>query len=143
MKKTNNRQRSFNHHEIFKIKHQLAKHEQHKIRAIGHFLSMLTKTYATATTWQPGHILSLHNSCHLPCTQSLKLQAFKGKDGPTPNLKLDIPANLQVGAYRAAVYTTKIILALARVSKQQSQPFMVRVEINIAESRVWGASQPR
>lgn len=51
----------------------------------------------------------------------------------TPHFKLDIPANLQVGAYRAAVYTTKIMLALARVSLQQSQPFMVRVEINIAE----------
>lgn len=54
--------------------------------------------------------------------------------------KPDIPANVQVGAYRAAVYTTKIILALTRVSRQQSQPFMVRVEINIAESVVWGAS---
>ncbi len=67
--------------------------------------------------------------------------SFTGKEGPTPQLKLDIPANLQVGAYRAAVYTTKIILALAGVSKQQSKPFMVRVGINIAESRVLGASQ--
>lgn len=53
-------------------------------------------------------------------------------------LKACIPANQQVGTYRAAVYTTKIMLALARVSKQQSQPFMVRVEINIAERRVLG-----
>lgn len=57
-----------------------------------------------------------------------------------------MPADLQVGEYRAAVHTTKIMLALNGVSKQQSQPFMVRVEINIAESKAWGgqgASQPQ
>lgn len=52
-----------------------------------------------------------------------------------------MPADLQVGEYRAAVYTTKIMLALNGVSKQQSQPFMVRVEINIAESKVWGGGK--
>lgn len=116
------------------LQHQPANHE-YQIQAIKHFLSMLSYNLAY-------HTLCLHKSCHLPQTQSLKLQGFKGKGGPTPHPKPDIPANLQVGAYRAAVYTTKIILALTRVSRQQSQPFMVRVEINIAESVVWGASQP-
>lgn len=69
--------------------------------------------------------------------KTVQTPSVKRKAGP----KLDIPAKLQVGAHRAAVYTTKIMLALARVSKQQSQPFMVRVEINIAQSRAveWGA----
>lgn len=52
-----------------------------------------------------------------------------------------MPADLQVGEYRAAVYTTKIMLALNGVSEQQSQPFMVRVEINIAESKAWGGGK--
>lgn len=46
-----------------------------------------------------------------------------------------MPANLQVGEDRAAVYTTKIMLALNRVSERQWQPFMVRVRINIAGSK--------
>lgn len=41
-------------------------------------------------------------------------------------------ANLQEGDDGAAVYTTKIMLALNRVSKLQWQPFMVRLTINIA-----------
>lgn len=86
---------------------------------------------------QAYHILSPHSSCHLPHTKSLKLQALM-ETMDQLHLKLDIPADLQVGAYGAVVYTTKIILALARVSKQQSQPFMVRVEINIAASRAGG-----
>lgn len=101
---------------------------------------MLIETYATITVW----LITFY-----PCavvatypTQTPQTQSFKRKDGPTPNFKLDIPADLQVGAHRAAVYTTKIILALARVSRQQSQPFMVRVEINIAESRAGGQVNP-
>lgn len=61
-----------------------------------------------------------------------------GKNEPTPLFQLDIPAKLQVGAHSAAVYTTKIMLAQARVSKRPSQPFKVRVEINIAGSRAGG-----
>lgn len=53
-------------------------------------------------------------------------------------LSLISQANPQVGTHTAAVYTTKIMLALVRESKQQSQPFMVRVEINIARSRAGG-----
>lgn len=81
---------------------------------------------------QAYHISSLHHSWHLPQAEPLKLKEMM------VHQKLGIPADLQVGAYRAAVYTTKIMLALARVSKQQSQPFMVRVEINIAESGAGG-----
>lgn len=44
-------------------------------------------------------------------------------------------ANLQVGEDGAAVYTTKIMLALNRVSELQAHPFMVRVRINIAGSK--------
>lgn len=47
-------------------------------------------------------------------------------------------ANLQVGEDRAAVYTTKIMLALNRVSELQAHPFMVRVRINIAGSKALG-----
>ena len=127
MKKENYREKTFNHHEIANSRHDIRSR---------HFLSMLRRN---ATTTHPAyHILSLHNCCHLP-GQKAQTPSFKGKDGPTPHLRLDIQANLQVGAYRSAVSTQpKIILALARVSKQQSQPFMVRAEINIAESRVWG-----
>lgn len=50
-----------------------------------------------------------------------------------------MPANLQVGDDRAAVDTTKIMLALNRVSELQWQPFMVRVRINIAGSKAVGA----
>lgn len=72
---------------------------------------------------------------------TLKLQLSNGgKNEPTPLFQLDIPAKLQVGAHSAAVYTTKIRLAQARVSKRQSQPFKVRVEINIAGSRAGGSS---
>lgn len=49
-----------------------------------------------------------------------------------------MPANLQVGEHGAAVYTTKIMLALNGVSELQSQPFMVRVRINIAGSKALG-----
>lgn len=49
-----------------------------------------------------------------------------------------MPANLQVGEDGAAVYTTKIMLALHRVSELQSHPFMVRVRINIAGSKALG-----
>lgn len=47
-------------------------------------------------------------------------------------------ANLQVGEDGAAVYTTKIMLALNRVSELQAHPFMVRVRINIAGSKALG-----
>lgn len=101
---------------------------------------MLTQTYATATTW-----LITSNPCSTGATypqhKTSNSKLLKEKRWSNSNLKLDIPANLQAGVCSAAVYTTKIILAPARASKQQSQPFMVRVGINIAESREWGANQ--
>lgn len=118
------------------LQHQLARHY------------IRSRQSGTLSACSDRHMQQLQlGLSHLVPAQQLSLTldkkpqtpSFKGKDDPSPDLKLDIPANLQVGAYRAAVYTTKIILALARGSKQQSQPFMVRVEINIAESRVWGA----
>lgn len=54
-----------------------------------------------------------------------------------------MPANLQVGEDRATVYTTKIMLALNRVSELQWQPFMVRVRINIAGSKALGGEGGR
>lgn len=53
-----------------------------------------------------------------------------------------MPADLQVGEDAAAVNTTKIMLALNGVSELQSQPFMVRVRINIAGSKAldWGVA---
>ena len=99
---------------------------------------MLRQTYAPATTCVITSYRCTTVAVTLPWTQSPKLQASKEKMVQNSKLKACIPANLQVGAYRAVVYTTKIMLALARVSKQQSQPFMVRVEINIAERRVPG-----
>lgn len=100
---------------------------------------MLGETYATSTTW---HLTSYPCSDNLPWKKIPQIPSFKGRDGPIPLLQPDNPENPQVGAYSAAVYTTKIRLALARVSKQQSQPFMVRVGINIAESRTGGVVQP-
>lgn len=47
-------------------------------------------------------------------------------------------ANLQVGEDGAAVYTTKIMLALNRVSERQAHPFMVRVRINIVGGKALG-----
>lgn len=86
--------------------------------------------------------LAISHSATYPGHKVSNSKLLEEKDGPA------MPADLQVGEYRAAVYTTKIMLALNGVSKQQSQPFMVRVEINIAESKAWGvgwkwASQPQ
>lgn len=93
------------------------------------------------TVWSLSHHILAQQ---LPLTLAKKPQTprFKGKDGPSPHLKLDIPAKLQVSAGWAVVYTTKIILALARMSKQQSLPFMESVQINIAESKVESTQLP-
>lgn len=59
------------------LQHQLARHD-YNTQAIRHFLSMLRQTYATTTTW----LITSYpctNSCHLPRTKSLKLQALKEK----------------------------------------------------------------
>lgn len=75
-----------------------------------------------------------------PPTLDARLQNptfLEGQGGPA------LPAKLQVGEDRAAVYTTKIMLALNRVSELQWQPFMVRVRINIAGSKALGAGGGR
>lgn len=111
-------------------------------RQSGRFLSMLRQTYEKTTTWLVTSYTS-HNGCHLPRTKPLKIKALKEKMVQLHTQTLISQQSQQVGAYRTAVYTTKIILALARVSKQQSQPFMVRVEIYIAESRAGKQVNPR
>lgn len=80
-----------------------------------------------------------------PRPESHKLQASKERwsNSTLRPTKLDIPAKLQVGAGRAAVHTTKIILALTGMSKQQSRPFMARAQINIAERKVEATQLPQ
>lgn len=115
--------------------HQLARHDI-TFRQSGTYSSCLDR-YIIQIQPDLSHLIPAQQ---LPLTpnKTPHTQSFKGKYGPTPHFKLDIPADLLVGVYRAAVYTTKIMLVLARVSKHQSQPFMVRVQIYIAESGAGG-----
>lgn len=106
---------------------QASKHSRHTVR---HFLSML---YATSRTLQIPQSL-----CTLTPDKFPQVPSFKAKFCPVPLLQPDIPANLKTGVYGAVVYPTKIMQALATLSKQQSQPFMVRVGINIAERKLVG-----
>lgn len=112
------------------LQHQLPIHDI-KFRLSG---TISTCLHSQMQQLQPG-LSHLTPARQLPLTphEIPQTPSFKGNDD-----EHNIPADLQVGAYSTVVYTTKIILALARVSKQQSQPFMVRVEINIAESRAGG-----
>lgn len=96
---------------------------------------MLTETYATSITLKKAHSTPLQV---LTLDKFPQVPRFKAKDCPVLLLQLDIPANPQTSVYRAAVYPTKIMQALATLSKQQSQPFMVTVEINIAERKAGG-----
>lgn len=97
---------------LLKLEHQLPRHR-----------------FRPSGTISPCLDEEVYSSYNLPHAQSPKLQASQET--------LDVPADLQVGVCSTVFYTTKIMLAQPE-SKQQSQPCMVRVEINIAESRAGG-----
>lgn len=90
------------------LQHQLARHDV-RFRQTGIFSACLDR-HMQQLQPELSHLIPAQQ---LPLTldNNPQTSSFKRKDGPTPLLKLDIPANLQVGAYRAAVYTTKIMLA--------------------------------
>lgn len=117
-----------------KLQHQLARHD---IR-YRHFSACL-QTYICNNYHLAYHILSL--LFPLTLDQRPQTPSFKGEN-PNSTLRAQYPSKPTGRCVQGCgFHTTKIMLDLARASRQQSQPFMVRVEINIAESREWGASQ--
>lgn len=105
------------------------------IQAIRHSFNMLTQTNAAIIT---GLITSYPCTAvaAYPHTKSLKRQAQVQL-----HVKVDIPADLQVGAYSAVVYTTEIILALARVSQATVTAFYGEGGDKYSWEQSWGASQ--